>query len=511
MTLVKMNKFSLIIKIRIFSIVFTILLIIIGCKTGKPIQVTKKAMPNIVFIMADDLGYNHLGAYGQDKIKTPHIDKLATQGVRFTQFYAGANVCGPSRTSIMLGLHTGHVPYRENRNNHLAAEYAPYGKLKTLGQVMKQAGYETGYFGKYGIGGDENIENGLKPNDIGFDEFWGLLEHGHGHFHFPAYIWHNKSKVPLNNNTRPSNRPYGLSSRNTDERKEHIDDVFSEKAIEFVKEKAVSGSPFFCYLSFSIPHTEMLPNEKFAKQYRELGWEEYNSIDNGSHVPTNTPRANFAGMVSQIDDWTGRLLKALEESGVEDNTIVIFTSDNGGQLRETWGDAPSVFFKANGVLRKGKEWNYEGGIRVPLIVKWPSKISPNSTNDHIGYFPDLMPTFAEIANVSEAVPDKIDGISFMPTLIGKKQNQHEYLYWERPNYVKKGNTYEIDKSLWRQATRFGKWKALREHTTDSIELYNLEEDLSEKNNVADVYPDIVDKARKIFKIAHFEPKSLPQN
>lgn len=498
---------------KLWYAVFLITIFFGGCKDFRTIDSSTskdlKSKPNIVFILADDLGYNHLGVYGQEKIKTPNIDRLASEGIRFTQFYAGANVCGPSRTSIMLGLHTGHIPYRKNGDDQLAHNYAPYGELITLGQLMKSAGYHTGYFGKYGIGGSEDIDNGLKPNDIGFDEFWGLLEHGHGHFHYPAYIWHNKTKIPLANGTRPGNRPYGLSSSTPNERKVHTDDLFSEKAVTYIEEKSNSGEPFFVYLSYSLPHTEMLPNEKFAKPYREFEWSEYNSIDNGYHVPTDTPRANFAGMVAQTDYWTGQVLQALDRGSVAENTLVVFTSDNGGQLRETWGDVPSLFFEANGNLRKGKEWNYEGGIRVPLIARWPEKIKTNIISDHIGYFPDLMPTFADVANVKTSVIEDIDGISFMPTLIGKKQNQHEYLYWERPNYVSANNTLEIDKHFLRQATRFGKWKALREKSTDSIEIYNLEEDVSEEFNVSSNHPDIVAIADNIFNEAHLDPKPLP--
>lgn len=490
----------------------TIVSIFFGCISQKKTENTPQPTPpNIVYIMADDLGYNHLGVYGQKKIKTPHIDRLAQQGMRFSQFYAGASVCGPSRTSIMLGLHTGHVPYRENRDNHLAREYAPYGKLKTLGHVMKEAGYQTGYFGKYGIGGPEDVDTGLKPNDIGFDEFVGLVEHGHGHFHYPAYLWHNKEKLPLRNHTRKGNRPFGLSSKNPKDRNEHTDDVFSSHAIDFIKEQSRAKKPFFCFLSFSLPHSEMLASEKSVARYRKHNWEEYHSIDNGYHVPVKTPRANFAGMVSQVDYWTGEVLKALKEAGVDNNTMVVFTSDNGGQMRETWGDVPSVFFEANGKLRKGKTWNYEGGIRVPMIVKWPGKIAANTVSDHIGYFPDLMPTFAEIAEKQALVPEKIDGISFANTLLGKteKQKQHDYLYWELPDYEKKGKTYEIHKTRLRQAIRFGKWKAVREDTNKALELYNLTEDISEQNDLAETHPELVAKAKRLLDEAHLQPKPLP--
>ena len=197
--------------------VFVIAFVITG-----PVQCQEpdKKYPNVIFVIADDLGYNHLGVYGQKKIKTPHIDKLASQGMRFTQFYAGASVCGPSRAALMLGLHTGHIPYRDNKDNHLTDSFYPVGNLKTIGELFKEKGYQTGYFGKYGLGGKEHSDNGQKPNDRGFDKFWGLLEHGHGHFHFPSYIWHNKEKVELSNKTRTSKgQPFGLSSLNVKDRK----------------------------------------------------------------------------------------------------------------------------------------------------------------------------------------------------------------------------------------------------------------------------------------------------
>ena len=491
-------------------LIFAFIFFFIGITTGQNKQPSVNK-PNVLFVMADDLGYNHLGVYGQKKIKTPHIDKLASQGMRFTQFYAGANVCGPSRTSLMLGLHAGHVPYRDNGDYHLADSYGPIGNLKTIGELFKEEGYATGYFGKYGLGGKEGVENGQKPNDRGFDEFWGLLEHGHGHFHFSSYIWHNKEKYSLKNKTRTSKgRPFGLSSLNVEDRKEHTDDVFASKAVEFIEEQAKSDKPFFCFLSFSVPHTEMLPNERFAKEYRKLGWEEYNSKNNGYHVSVDTPRANFAGMVSQVDSWTGQVLKTLEDMGIADNTLVVFTSDNGGQLRETWGDAPSIFFEANGVLRKGKEWNYEGGIRVPLIMKWPNKIKENTVNEHVGYFPDFMPTFTDVIDGGEI--KKTDGVSFVPTLLGEneKQIEHAYLYWERPLYVKEKNIKKIHPTKLRQAVRFDNWKAIREDKTEAIELYNLENDIGENKNVAAVYPIVIKKALRLFEEAHLVPLDLPK-
>ena len=487
------------------------LLVIVGIAIMSSKRMLREAQgPNIILILADDLGYNHLGVYGQERIKTPHIDKLASEGMRFTRFYAGGSVCGPSRAALMLGLHSGHVPYRDNGDNHLAHVYEPVGKLKTMGELFKEAGYRTGYFGKYGLGGKAGWKNGQKPNDRGFDEFWGLLEHGHGHFHFSSYIWHNRKKVSLNNTVRNSEgRSFGLSSLDIDERREHTDDVFASKAIDFIRKQAKNRKPFFCYLSFSLPHTEMLPNETFAQKYRVQGWEEYDSKDNGYHVPVSTPRANFAGMVSQVDDWTGQVMAVLEETGMADHTIIVFTSDNGGQLRETWGDAPSYFFKANGLLKKGKEWHYEGGIRVPMIVRWPDKIKANTLNNHMGYFPDFMPTFAELIETEK--PEKTDGISFVPTLLGKndRQVQHNYLYWERPQYDRVGMTKKIHPTKLRQAVRFGKWKALREDTKGAIELYDLETDLREHFNLADERPDLVKKAAGLMKMAHFEPMELP--
>lgn len=453
-----------------------------------------KQRPNVVFIMADDLGYNHLGCYGQEKIKTPNIDKLASQGVRFTQAYAGCTVCGPSRSALLTGLHTGHIPYRRNDG------FVPIVDAnKTTAELFKEAGYATGCFGKWGLG---DAGSGQEPTQRGFDTFWGLLSQGHGHIHYPSYIWHNEEKHPLPNVTRSYSYDWGRSSLNFDERVKHTDTMFEEKALEFIQQN--HEKPFFCYLPFDIPHTEMVARESSTAAYRDLNWPEYYSGDNGAHLPTSTPRANFAGMITQLDETVGKVTKLLESLKIADNTIIIFTSDNGGQLKETWGNAPSIFFEANGVLRKGKTWNYEGGIRVPMVVRWPNVIKPATISDHACYFPDFMPTFADLLGLD--APDDIDGVSMLPTLLGNsaEQEQHEFMYWEHPVYSGSMPTTQL-----RQAVRMGKWKGLRERTTDStIELYDLDNDLSETSNVASSNPGIVSQIVAIMNQEHVPP--LPQ-
>jgi len=462
----------------------------IGCKSLK-----RKNRPNVLFIMADDLGYNHLGCYGQEKIKTPNIDKLATQGVKFLQAYAGCTVCGPSRSALMTGLHTGHVPYRNNKG------IVPIiSKNKTIAEIFKEAGYTTGCFGKWGLGGPCSKQI---PTKRGFDQFWGILNQGHGHIHYPSYIWHNEEKFYIGNKVLKSNRnDWGKTSPNPKDRKKHTDTVFEEKALQFVQQN--HKKPFFCYLSFTVPHTEMIARESATKDYRKKHWPEYYSGNNGTHLPTKTPRANFAGMVTQVDQTVGKITALLNKLNIADNTIVIFTSDNGGQLKQTWGNAPSIFFKANGILRMGKTWNYEGGIRVPMIIRWTKKLKPNTTCNHPCYFPDFMPTFAQLVGIKP--PENIDGLSMLPTLLGKpkQQKEHKFMYWEEPHYIGK-----LPKTRLRQAVRMGKWKGIREDTTDkNIELYNLETDISEKHNLVKQYPKIAAKIVAIMNREHTPP--LPQ-
>lgn len=457
--------------------------------------------PNIVLIMADDLGYNHLSSYGQQRLQTPNIDSLAQDGVRFTQAYSGCTVCGPSRAVLLTGKFLGRLPYRRNS----ASTPVPNDFL-TLPELMKQAGYATGYFGKWGSG---EQDTDMTPWRQGCDEFVGLTHQGHGHIHFPPYIWNLDQPLALNNDPRGnSGQDAWLTSLSLSGRRQHTDDVYTDRAVDFINRN--QAKPFFCMLSFSIPHTEMAASNALYQQYRNhplySSAAEY-SVNTYPHTSTNRPVAHFGGMLLQVDVMVGRVLAELDRLNLSDDTIVIFTSDNGGQLQSVWGNAPSNFFNANGVLRGGKQENYEGGIRVPMIIRWPGAAPANVVSDQICHFADLLPTLADLAGIRP--PQDIDGLSLAPTLLGNSANQtqHNFLYWEHPVY----NGAAINANRWRQAVRMGAWKALRETRTGGIELYNLNVDLSETNNIAAQNTGIVGQMRQIMDQQHGSPQPTQPN
>ena len=427
--------------------------------------------PNIVFIMADDLGINHLSTYGQKRLQTPHIDKLAELGLKFTNAYAGSTVCGPSRSSLMTGLHSGHIPYKGN------GEYTDLDPNNiTIGEVMKKAGYNTAYFGKWGLSGQGSQ---ITPNDLGYDEFLGVLSHGHGHRHYPSYLIHNGQRLPIANKTEGAN-----TSRNKEDRKVHTHDAFTDAALKFIDKSAKdSKKPFFCFLSFTLPHTEIIATDEAANEFLALNWPEY-TANTGAHIKQDKARAHFAGMLRMVDNSVGAVYNALGKRGILDNTLIIFTSDNGGQLKKTWGRAPSVWFDANSIYRGGKEDLYEGGIKVPMIAYWKGKTPVGKVTEHKTYFADFLPTFAHLSKSKK--PSGIDGVTILPTLLGKesKQKQHPYLIWNHNNR--------------RFAVRKGPWKAVK-HGTKALELYNLDEDPSEKKNIAQQNPEIAEELEKIIK------------
>ena len=457
----------------------------------------RRGQPNIVFILVDDLGYGHLGCFGQERVQTPNIDRLAKQGARFTQHYAGATVCGPSRAVLLSGLHAGHIPYRRN-----AASTPLPNQMLTLMELMKQAGYRTGCFGKWGVGEVGTAEH---PNRQGVDEFLGVLHQGHGHAHYPPYLWQNNEKRDLGNRSDHAFR----SSLNPEDRVLHTHDAFMDGALKFIRES--QDRPFFCYIPLTLVHTEVRATEEAVAPYRKLDWPEYNLNNAPSHLPTKEPRAQFAGMLSMVDDSVGDLMALLDELGIAKNTIVVFTSDNGGQLKRVWGRAPSEWFNANGPLRGGKTESYEGGLRVPLIVRWPDKIRAGSTSMHISYFPDWMPTFADAAGIR--TPAGIDGLSFYPALINTSrpdsehavQQQHAFLYWEYP--VFQGNL--PSETRLRQVVRLGEWKGVRHRVGGPVELYHLHHDIDESEDVAETHPEIVARIEKLMETQHRRPAEQP--
>lgn len=437
--------------------------------------------PNIVFIMADDLGYAELGCYGQKKIKTPNIDRLAAEGVRFTQAYAGCTVCAPSRSVLMTGYHMGHTSVRENSGG---VPLVP-GDV-TVAEVLKEAGYTCGGFGKWGLG-DINTEG--VPTKQGFDEFFGYYHQVHAHYYYPEFLWDNDEK-------------YVLEGNENDGRKIYTHDVIMERALSFIRKN--SNNPFFCYLPVTIPHTELLVPEESMAEYAGKFPEPKPFVDERGHVADQAqPRAAFAAMITHLDKGVEKLMAALKELNIDDKTIVFFTSDNGGQNA---GGVDAEFFEANGPLRGYKRDLYEGGLRVPMIVRWPGRIEPGIVNELLWYFADVMPTLAELAGATGQLPANIDGISVVPTLLGekqagRKQKGHEYLYWEL------GKAGRL-----KQAVRMGNWKGLRNRPGTPIELYDLNDDVGETKNVADRHPEIAKKIEEHMSSAHIpmRPQGEPQ-
>ena len=429
--------------------------------------------PNIVFILADDLGYGHLGCYGQEKILTPNIDRLAAEGMRFTQFYAGYTVCAPSRSVLMTGLHTGHTPVRTNGGGA-----SLWDDEVTVAEVLKQAGYATGGFGKWGLGmgGTPGV-----PYKQGFDEFYGYYHQVHAHFYYPFWIWHNDQKMLL-----PGN--------DNGKREQYVPDVLHEKAVEFIRTQAKRGRPFFCYIPTTIPHVELVVPEDSERPYRGKFPKITINDPRTGYIGSDDAYATYAGMVSRMDGNVGHILEVLRELGIEENTVVFFSSDNGPQLGP-WKPLCD-FFRGAGPLRGGKGGLYEGGIRVPFIARWPGKIKPGSVSEHIGGFQDIMPTLAELAGVA---PPKNDGLSIVPTLLGQpeRQREHDYLYWNTAG--PQGPT----------AVRMGRWKGVKQRRKP-WELYDLDADIGETKDIAAEHPDIVAKMETIAQQAYTPPRPRPE-
>jgi len=430
----------------------------------------RRRKPNIIYILADDLGYGDLGCYGQKKVKTPNIDWLAAEGMRFTDHYSGSTVCAPSRNCLMTGQHTGHARIRGNDGRPLLEEDL------TVAELLKRAGYATGLVGKWGLGMNDTTG---APNRKGFGHFFGFLNQVNAHFYYPPFVWRNGDKVEMDGNDAEQQTG------------QYVHDLFTDEALRFIR--ANRSGPFFLYLAYTIPHAELAVPEDSMAQYKgnfpEEPWKEVDYHYGDQH----TPHAAFAGMVSRLDRDVGRIMALLDELGLDEHTIVMFSSDNGPH-RE--GGADPEFFESNGPLRGIKRDLYEGGIRVPMIARWPGTIEPGSVTDHISAFWDILPTCTQLANV--ATPKGIDGISFVPTLLGRmnEQKRHEYLYWE------------FDEQGGKQAMRRAEWKAVRlnakRNLDGPLELYNLDRDIGETTNVAAEYPEVAEEMAMLMKTARTE-------
>ncbi len=410
--------------------------------------------PNIVFIMADDLGYGDLGCYGQKLIETPNIDRLASEGMRFTQAYAGSTVCAPSRGALMTGLHNGHTPVRDNvPHYHTYLHCADV----TIAEVLEQVGYRCGGIGKWSLG-DPGTEG--CPRNQGFATWLGYLNQDHAHYYYPEYLDDDDGRLELAGNSR-SHRHYS----------HHL---MTERALEFIRRSA--GRPFFLYAAYTAPH--------FASPTEDKTGLPVPSDAPYSDRPWSQKEKNYAALVSLLDHDVGRIVGLIDELKLKESTLIIFTSDNG-----PWGDAPERF-ASSGPLRGAKRDLYEGGIRVPFIARWPGVVPENHVSDEIIAFWDMMATFAEFAGTKP--PGGIDGISVADALRGKNlENRHEYLYWD----------YGHCRRRYDQAVRLGKWKGIRLGKDGDIRLYDLSTDIGETNDVAGQHGDIVQRIAQIMKAA----------
>jgi arylsulfatase A-like enzyme len=458
--------------------------------------------PNIVLVLADDLGYGELGVYGQKRIHTPRIDRLAAEGMRFTQFYAGSTVCAPSRGALLTGLHTGHAYVRDNYELGGFLDSEERGQLAlpldqaTVATALKSRGYATAAIGKWGLGGPGST--GV-PNKHGFDFFFGYLDQKQAHNYYPTHLWRNGERFPLSNpyfspHQKLEGDPNDPGSYDKYRGVDYAIDLMTRQAIDWVRSNR--SRPFFLYFAPTLPHLSLQVPEAALKEY-DGAFPEIPYTGDKQYLPHRTPRAAYAAMVSYLDAQVGQIVDALKALGVDGDTLVIFTSDNGATF--DIGGAPTEFFQSNGPLRGHKTNLYEGGIRVPMIARWPGRIRAGATTEHVSANWDFWATFGELAGAS--APKDTDGISMLPTLLGRSgQREHESLYWE------------FHSSGAAQAVRMGRWKGIRNEAARGdapVELYDLAADPAETSDVAAAHPDVVARIVALMRSSR-TPASLPQ-
>ncbi|MBI5282993.1 MAG: arylsulfatase [Candidatus Solibacter usitatus] len=434
--------------------------------------------PNIVLIVADDLGIGDLGCYGQKLIRTPNIDRLAAEGLRFTDAYSGCTVCAPSRSVLMTGYHMGHSSVRNNTGGQSLRE-----NDVTLPMLLKQAGYATGGYGKWGLG-DRDTPGA--PSRKGFDEFFGYLNQAHAHNYYTPVLVHNDDLHPLPANAGGKRGTYSQ-------------DVISGKALAFIERNA--RQPFFCYLPSTIPHWELLvPEDSFA-EYRGKFPERGFSMPASRYADQPEMRAAYAAMVTRLDREVGRIVDLVRRIGQERNTLFVFTSDNGNAL----GILGENYFNSSAGFRGHKQNLYEGGIRTPMIARWPGRVPGGATSSLQWSFCDMLPTLADIAGL--APPKGIDGISMAPTLLGRRQRRApEWLYWELPRWIAKESRFSGEIPM--QAARNGGWKVVRPQPGAPLELYDLRTDPRESKDLAASEPKILARMEAFLKSARTPARSL---
>lgn len=431
-----------------------------------------------MLVVADDLGYADLGSYGQKRIRTPNLDRLAAEGLRFTDFYAGSPVCAPSRYVLMTGLHGGHAYLRDNREVQPEGQWPMPDSTVTLAELLRARGYATGAFGKWGLGfvGSEG-----DPNRQGFDLFYGYNCQRQAHNFYPTHLWRNDQKVLLEGNHR------GVAGR------QYSHDLIEAEALRFVREQR--DRPFFLFVPFTIPHLALQVPEDSLAEYRGQ-WDDPPYDGKNGYLPHPNPRAAYAAMVTRMDRSVGRLMETLRQAGLDRQTIVLFTSDNGPTY-DRLGGSDSDFFQSAGIFRGYKGSVDEGGIRVPLIARWPGRIKAGRTSSLPAAFYDLLPTLVEIAGGQLHQP--VDGMSLVPTLTGRgTQPRHEFLFWDFNGYGGQ------------QAVRYGDWKGVRRNISKgnrALELYDLRRDPGERDDVARANPQIVQEIERIL-LANHHPSTL---
>ena len=448
---------------------FIAILALSNCKSEDN---SKEIKPNIIYILADDLGYHELGCYGQEVIETPNIDRLAREGMMFMNHYAGSNISAPSRCALLTGKHSGHGWIRNNKVLPFEGnEPIPENEI-TIAEILKKAGYSTGAFGKWGLG--YPLSEG-SPNKQGFDKFYGYNCQRHAHSYYTTYMRQNDDSVSLSGNLK---KPFTDFSA----------DIIHSRAIQFIEES--KDKPFFLYYPSTLPHNPFhQPDDEILDYYvNKTGMLKGEATKKDFSVP------KYASMTARLDEHVGEVVAKLKELKILDNTLIIFSSDNGTALREN----QDVYLKTGGNLHGRKGEVYEGGIKAPMIAYWNGTILPGTSSDHISAFWDVLPTLAELVN--EEYHENIDGISFLPTLLGKpgEQNAHEYLYWERNQS---------------QAIRKGDMKAVisydKKSGQQSVEIYNLAIDPFEENNLVETLPEIKEEFLVLAKSARIESELFP--
>lgn len=475
----------------------TLLVVGIGCvstdrPTAEPVNGEPHALqakPNIIYILADDLGYGDLGSYGQKLIQTPNLDAMAAKGLRFTDHYSGSTVCAPSRCVLMTGKHTGKCFTRGNYHEKATGYTIEMPETEpSLPKLLQSAGYKTACIGKWGLGPPNSKSD---PNSFGFNFFYGFLDQRHAHNHYPDYLWRNNKKELTGNVMTDASRRGTLGAGVAVKRVAYANDLFFEESTQWIDQQVKDEKPFFLYLALTVPHANNEANglvKQMPKEAQDQRGQEVPDFGPYADKDWTGPNKGQAAMITRFDKQIGDMAKQLEALGVADNTLIVFTSDNGPHQE---GGNNHAFFDANGPLRGIKRDLYEGGIRVPMIAYWPGTIKP-AVSDHISAFDDVLPTFTDLAGVD--APAGITGISFAPTLTGEgTQGQHDYLYWA---------FYE---QMGKQAVRLGKWKGVRVKVQDNadapIQLFDLSVDLGEQNDIAKDHPGIVAQIKTMMQQA----------